>query len=385
MTAAPSSTDLLIIDSATSGCAGSYVHGLRQALGRTGGVEVAVSYYYPFLYGLRWFFKYSELAAQGRYALGRLRLYVRAFELVWTFGRLLAYILRRRVRVVAYALSSNLVLELGFLRLVRLAGVRVYLICHDVVPFALPHENLAAMTRKRAWFYRLCDRLIVHNQNSVDDLRTTYGVEGERVQQIPFPLFDLSHIRSCEVAGVPPKSATRFLFLGHLRPEKGLDVLLAAWPRFHAESPDAELVIAGNLPRGCNYDFESVERCNVRLLLRYVSDEEYVSLIEHSDCVVLPYRRGTNSGVTSTILSLRRSLIVSDIPMFWNHPLIPQGSYFREGDSDDLCARLTEFTRGRRHPPAGEAWERRRAAYEAELNEQVKSVFADAFAITAPR
>lgn len=378
-----STIDLLLIDSATSGCAGSYIHGLREAIGRPDRVEVAVSHYFPFPYGLTWFFKYSELTAQQRYKLGRWRLYVRGLELLWAFARLLVYIVRHRVRVVAYALSSNLTLELLFLRLVQLVGARVYLICHDVVPFVLPHENLGDMIRKRARFYRLADRLIVHNQNSVDDLRETYGIEGERVHQMPFPLFDLSHIDADQVTVIEPASGLRFLFLGHLRPEKGLDVLLDAWPRFHAECPDAELVIAGNVPRGCSYDFRAVEGCNVRLLLRYVSDEEYVGLIKRSDCVVLPYRRGTNSGVTSTILSLRRSLIVSDIPMFRSHPLIPEGCYFREGDSEDLCARLIEFARGKRHPPAGDAWEARRAAYEAALQERVKKVFADAFSVPA--
>jgi hypothetical protein len=95
---------------------------------------------------------------------------------------------------------------------------------------------------------------------------------------------------------------------------------------------------------------------------------------------VLPYRRGTNSGVTSTVLALRRCLIVSDIGMFRSHPLIPKGSFFRSEDSADLRDRLTEFASGQRHAPAGEEWERRRADYEATFAAEVKIVFADAFA-----
>jgi glycosyltransferase involved in cell wall biosynthesis len=372
-------TDLLLIDSATSGCAGGYMHGLYKGLGRPDRSEVAVSVYYPWPYGLRWFFKYSDLGAQPRYRLGRFRLYVRALELASTFARLLGYVLRYRVRAVAYALSSNLILERWFLRALQALGVRVYLICHDVVPFALPDQNLDEMIRKRAKFYRLADRLVVHNRNSVEDLLTTFGVQGDRIRQFPFPLFDLSPIQPRDVHEVPASTRTRFLFLGHLRPEKGLDVLLEAWLRLHAMHPDAELVIAGNLPRGSVYDFKAIERCNVRLVLRFVSDEEYVALIQQSDCVVLPYRRGTNSGVTSTVLALRRCLIVSDIPMFRHHPLIPTGSFFRSGDSGDLCARLIEFTRGRRNAPEGAEWERLRAEYEAKFSEEIKTAFADAF------
>jgi glycosyltransferase involved in cell wall biosynthesis len=377
-------TDLLLIDSATSGCAGGYMHGLYEGLARPDRTEVAVSVYYPWPYGLRWFFKYSELGAQRRYKLGQFRLYVRALELAWTFGRLLGYVLRHRVRAVAYALSSNLSLERWFLRALQALGVRVYLICHDVVPFALPDQNLDEMIRKRAKFYRLADRLVVHNRNSVEDLLSTFCVQESRVRQFPFPLFDLSPIEPKVVQEVPASARTRFLFLGHLRPEKGLDVLLAAWLRFHATHPNAELVIAGNLPRGSLYDFKAIEQRNVRLVLRFVSDEEYVGLIEQSDCVVLPYRRGTNSGVTSTVLALRRCLIVSDIPMFRHHPLIPTGSFFCSGDSGDLCARLAEFARGRRNAPEGDEWERLRAEYEARFSEEIKATFADAFGPAGP-
>lgn len=379
MTAGRSRKYLLLIDSATSGCAGGYLHALFSGLNRPGEVDVAVSYYYPWPYGLRWFFKYSELGAQSRYRLGRMRLYVRVCELVWTFARLCAFVLRHRVKVVAYALSSNLLIERWFLRALQLARVRVYLICHDVVPFALPHQDLTVMIRNRAKFYQLADRLIVHNQNSIEDLLATFGVAPDRVQEFPFPLFDLSPIRRVEMKGIPPKTRIRYLFLGHLRPEKGLDLLLETWGRFYQANPGVELVIAGNIPKGSDYAFESIERCNVRLVLRYVSDEEYVSLIQASDCVVLPYRRGTNSGVTSTVLALRRSLIVSDIPMFRNHPLIPEGSFFRSGDSADLYERLMDFASGRLLGPQGEEWERRRATYESAVVRGVQTVFVDAF------
>src|ERR1035441_9752486 len=99
---------VLLIDSATSGVAGAYIDAIYRGLAHRDGVEVAVSHYIPFRYGKRVFYKYSELAVQKTYRLGRARLYVRFAELLVAFARLLAWVTVSRVRVVCYALSSNL-------------------------------------------------------------------------------------------------------------------------------------------------------------------------------------------------------------------------------------------------------------------------------------
>src|SRR5882672_8548600 len=337
---------ILLIDSATSGCAGGYVDGLYKNIERNGAVEVAVSYYFPFKYGKRVFFKYSELAAQKRYRLGRARLYVRFLELLWSFVKLFAYISFSHVKVVCYALSSNLLVEYLFLFVAKyLAGAKVYVVCHDVIPFALPNENLPKQIQRRSAFYALADKLVVHNDNSVQDLRNTFKVSVDNVSSFPFPIYDLESMRFRHVDVLGPSTRTRFLFVGHLRPEKGVDVLLEAWSRFYQKGEDVELIIAGNLPAGCEYDFDGLRGSNLQLLARYLSDEEYVSLIRQSDCVVLPYQRGTNSAVVSTVLSLRKNMIVSDIDMFNNNPLIPSQSFFRRNSSEHLVERLTYFHR----------------------------------------
>src|SRR5690348_10065159 len=91
---------LLLVDSATSGVAGAYIDGIWRRLAHRDAVEVAVSHYFPFAYGKRLFFKYSELTAQRVYRLGRARLYVRFAELVIAFARLALWVILSRVEVV---------------------------------------------------------------------------------------------------------------------------------------------------------------------------------------------------------------------------------------------------------------------------------------------
>jgi glycosyltransferase involved in cell wall biosynthesis len=368
---------LLLVDSATSGVAGAYVDAIVRRLAHRDRVEVGVSYYFPFRYGKRIFFKYSELAAQHIYRLGRARLYVRFAELLVAFTRLFAWVVVSRVRVVCYALSSNLWVEYAFLWLLkRVTRVKVYLICHDVVPFVAAGEELEGMVRRRRQFYVLADRLIVHNDNSIDDLQAVFGIPSDKVSRFPFPIYDCQGMGFREVDVLGDTGKHRFLFIGHLRQEKGVGVLLEAWARFRQGRQDVELIIAGNIPPGYQYDLTAAPERGIRLLTRYLSDEEYVNLIRQAHCVVLPYLRGTNSAVVSTVLAARKNLIVSDIPMFRSSPLISPDSFFVCNDVESLTERLGYFRDlGQdQQLELDVELDRRFARYEAVFREQVNAV-----------
>jgi D-inositol-3-phosphate glycosyltransferase len=90
------------------------------------------------------------------------------------------------------------------------------------------------------------------------------------------------------------------LFFGFVRRYKGLDILVEALPKVLASRP-VTLVVAGEF-------YEPVEPLKariaqlgladrVRVLDRYVPDEEVGDLVAAADCVVLPYRSATQSGV----------------------------------------------------------------------------------------
>lgn len=369
---------VLLIDSATSGIAGAYIDRIYQGIENNAAVEVGVSHYFPFNYGKRIFYKYSELTAQTIYNLGWARLYVRFAELLVSVARLLIYVQMARISVVCYALSSNLWLEYCFLWAIkRTSRAKVYVICHDVVPFVSPGEDYNDKIRKRRKFYSLADRLIVHNENSVKDLVSVFGVAAEKIARVPFPIYDLTGMGLREVDVLGPSSNKRFLFIGHLRAEKGIDVLLEAWRKFTEERSDVELIVAGNIPSGCHYDFAALSDRKVRAMGRYLSDDEYFNLIRESDCVVLPYLRGTNSAVVSTVLSFRKNLIVSDIEMFRNNPLIPSQSFFRCSNIESLVERLIYFRDlGNDAQLLLDAdTDRRFRTYESLFNRQVNEVF----------
>jgi glycosyltransferase involved in cell wall biosynthesis len=90
------------------------------------------------------------------------------------------------------------------------------------------------------------------------------------------------------------------LFFGFVRRYKGLDVLVEALPAVRAQRP-VTLVVAGEFyepvePLRARIEALGLGGC-VRLLDRYIADEEVGDLFAAADCAVLPYRSATQSGV----------------------------------------------------------------------------------------
>jgi glycosyltransferase involved in cell wall biosynthesis len=180
------------------------------------------------------------------------------------------------------------------------------LTAHDV----LPREGGSARRRAQRRLYERFDAIVVHSRHGRERLQQELGVEGERVHVIPHGAF--AHLAE-QPAGPPPIATDKrvVLFFGLLRPYKGLDVLLEAWRGIE----DAELWIVG-MPRMDVAALFADAPPNVRLVTRFVGDEELPAYFARADLVVLPYREIEQSGVLFTALAFGKPVVVSDIGGF---------------------------------------------------------------------
>jgi glycosyltransferase involved in cell wall biosynthesis len=91
------------------------------------------------------------------------------------------------------------------------------------------------------------------------------------------------------------------LFFGFVRSYKGLDDLLEALPPVLQKNPDALLVIAGEFWKDKSHYFESITRLGiaprVRIMDKYIPEDQVATLFSAADLVVLPYRSISQSGV----------------------------------------------------------------------------------------
>lgn len=323
----------------SQGAGGLYIDEIFGALKKGGFTQqVFVSYYYPFKYGKRIFFKFTDLASGVKNYTGRK--YFRALEMLFGFGYCILYVMLKQPKIINYSLNSSFWTDLLFLKILKLfSKAKIIVTCHDVVPFSKDETDKKKQMRYRQEIFTFADYLLVHNQNSIVDLEKYYGIKMSKILFHSFPIMDLEkillHEKTCN-------KIYDFAFIGHLRNEKGLDLLIDTWKLYHDEQPEATLVIAGNAPFKMPI-LDGIEKLNVDLKLKFLNDVEYFDLIQSTGTIILPYIEGTNSGVVYNLVNLDVNIIYSDLDMFKFNPLLNQEGMFERKNIQQLLQKLRFF------------------------------------------
>lgn len=234
----------------------------------------------------------------------------------------------------------------------RRRGTRVVLVCDNLVP----HERRPLDGAFTRWMLRESDGYLVMSDSVERDLdRLKPGAPRRRVRHPLYAQFDRgrwTRERAREHLGLEGEVA---LFFGYVRRYKGLDTLLQAWPRVRAARPSATLVVAGEF-----YEDPAPYRAlaaaaggepAVRLIGRYVGDDEVEALFKAADVVVLPYRSATQSGVTHVAYALGVPVVTTDVGGL-AETVIPEetGLVVPPEDPDSLARALERYFADRLGP-----------------------------------
>ena len=266
----------------------------------------------------------------------RLRQAVKAVEHLADLRGLGRDLRARRPDVVHVQWSVLRPPERRFYRRLQAAGLPVVFTAHD----PLPNVGGAGRRRSVAATARVFRRVIVHSEWGRRALVDRCGVAADRVRVIPHGV--LEHLREAAPAAWPELTGGPVAVLpGLIRPYKGADVLLAAWPAVRARVPDARLVIAGRPLMDVGR--LATDQPGVTVHLRYLGDAELAGLLRRADVVVLPYRSIDNSGVVFAALAMGAPLVLSDVGGFRElHDRHGVGELVPAGDP----ARLAEAVAG---------------------------------------
>jgi glycosyltransferase involved in cell wall biosynthesis len=345
--------DIIHIYAGTAGSAGLYIDAIYKSLSKDFTQECIVNNYFSFDYGRKFFYKFTEMSGPNYFDHFKLlRFGLRYLELVYGLLKSLSIVFFKRPKIVNYSLTSNLFVEYLFLLAVKkLTNTKLAVTCHDVVPFDLPYTSYDIYIKNRSKFFLIADFLIAHNENSLTDLNQFYGISTERVLLHKFPIMDLNKIfnanqlqsldpKTSEIGNVESiKTPLIFSFVGHMRKEKGIEILLDAWRNFKGQ---AILKIIGNAPSSASFSVEKLS--NIQLEKRFLSDFDYCKVINDSDFVILPYTKGTNSGIPSSVISLGVIPVTSDINMFLNNELLISKLFFKSGSATSLADKIHELS-----------------------------------------
>ncbi len=211
---------------------------------------------------------------------------------------------------------------------------------HDL----LPREPRPGQLRAHRRLLNQMEAIIVHSEYGRRTLVEGTRIDEGKVHVIRHGAF--THLTELPEQPLPDELPDRgmpvVLCFGLLRPYKGLEVLLEAWPG----CGDAELWIVGR-PLGVDAGaLAAAAPPGVRILPRFVSDGEQAALFRRADLVALPYLRTERfdfSGVLATALAFAKATVVSDIGGFGEVAAAGAARLVEPGDPGALAATIREL------------------------------------------
>ena len=135
----------------------------------------------------------------------------------------------------------------------------------------------------------------------------------------PHPMFEnfgtaVERNEACKKLGLDPEQKYT-LFFGLIRDYKGLDMLLEAWAKWLPEG--RKLLIAGEFYASREKYVSLIEtlglKDRVALHEGFIADEDVRYYFSASDCLVLPYRSATQSGVTQIAYNFSLPMLVTNV------------------------------------------------------------------------
>ncbi len=160
------------------------------------------------------------------------------------------------------------------------------------------------------------------------------------------------------------------LFFGYVRKYKGLDILIKAFPIILNDIPEAKLLIVGEFYDDPNTYFDLVKKLKiedkVKVVNKFIPNEEVGKYYIPSDLVILPYRSATQSGILNVAYGFNKPVLVTNVGGLAE--FVDNGRTGLITDSSsaaDICKGVNEFYKLRES-----------VNFEANINEQIhKNLF----------
>lgn len=152
--------------------------------------------------------------------------------------------------------------------------------------------------------------IIVHSEKSKKDILLCGKFNAQLVHKIYFGPFETYHQFKIPTASVEPY----LLFIGHIHPYKGLNVLYEAMSYVKILNLGIKIVVAGN---GNDDTIRKMKNDSSFIVVnRYLSNSELVSYVSNCKAVVCPYLSASQSGVIQTASVFSKPVIVTDVGAF---------------------------------------------------------------------
>ncbi len=205
--------------------------------------------------------------------------------------------------------------------------------------------------------YHLADHIFVHTQKMKNELLQDFGVREKAVTVIPFginnsiPNTDLTSTQAKQRLGIAECERT-LLFLGRLRPYKGLEYLLTAFQMLGTSDANYRLIIASEPKKGSEDYLDGIRQKisqelnpgQIILRMQFIPDEEMELYLKAADVLVLPYKEIFQSGVLFLGYSFGLPVVATDVGSFREEIIEGRTGFLcKPADPTDLAKTLETY------------------------------------------
>lgn len=182
---------------------------------------------------------------------------------------------------------------------------------------ALPHEDSVFEKVMGKYFFNSCQAFITMSNLVKQDLIRLVGIQ-RPIRVLDHPIYEhygelQNKTKSIEALGLSPKKKT-LLFFGLIREYKGLDLLIQAMDLL---DDSYQLVIVGESYEKFDKYAESIQQSaaasRIHVFNQYIPDQDVALYFSVADCLVLPYKSATQSGVVATGIQMQVPMIATNV------------------------------------------------------------------------
>ncbi len=190
---------------------------------------------------------------------------------------------------------------------------KVLTICDNVIP----HERKPGDTAFTKYFFNVVNFFVLLSEKVQADLLNFYPSAKNKV--LPHPIysnFGLPVEKNEAKSFLKINADKVILFFGFIRDYKGLDVLLYSM-KILKDNLNVKLLIAGEFYSDKNKYLELINKMGIKddllLFTDFIPTNEVKYYFSASDCVILPYRNATQSGIVQIAMNFKKPVIATNV------------------------------------------------------------------------
>lgn len=197
----------------------------------------------------------------------------------------------------------------------RVIRRRTPVVCtvHELVPHMSRFRGLTG--RFFEAIYRLADRLFVFTNYTRNRLISEQGITPEKIVVVPHGSLEHTAELAAGPLQFPMGPVPTVLFIGNIRPDKGLDVLIQAAAHLRKKVPSFKVLIAGRPGFDMTAIRDSVKKLGledfVEFDLRFLGEQDFAAYLSAATVVALPYRRIEQSGVAVAACTFGKAIVAT--------------------------------------------------------------------------